>query len=319
MRYTQPPQELSLAISRAAGGAGVPFAVLVGIWRIESGSTFPNPAVNSSGYGGLFGTRNWSASTQAQADEAASILATGLQRAGGNIAGALAYYNTGDATSSAGLDYAQRVLAASGAGSAYTAQQTQAARPRPGASGSGNPFANVWGDVSAVGAAIGAGSESALEGAWSGVLGALNGPWEVLKAFLWLSDPRTWLRILEALLGVALMAGSLALLARVLFARAATLGVPGLAAARAAAPRTGIIRAAGSSSSSSSARRASSSSSRRPPDELAAARARTERERTAEVRARRRRSLEEARDRRRQRDERERRAFWQGVREAGGS
>jgi len=326
MRYTQPPQELATAISKAASRNGVPYAVMVGIWRFESGSTFPNPAVNSSGYGGLFGTTNWNASTQAQADEAASVLAAGLKQSGGDIAGALSYYNTGKTDSVAGHDYAAKVLSLAGAGANVSAAAaTPTPRPRPG--GGGNPFGSVWNDAEkAAEAALGLGLSggiapaiggviaSPLESAWNSVLGAISSPWDVIKAFLWLSDPRTWLRIFEALVGLALMAGSLALLARVLLAREATLAIPGLGRLVAAAPRAGVLRRTGSSSPA----RSSSSRARRPTDsELASARVRTEEERRRAVRARSRRALEEARDRRREREARERRAYFRGAADAG--
>ena len=92
-----PPTALETAIRAASAKyGGVPVDLLEGIWREESGGAYPNPAVNSSGYGGLFGTRNWNASTQAQANTAASILATGLTKSGGNIGEALSYYNSGN-------------------------------------------------------------------------------------------------------------------------------------------------------------------------------------------------------------------------------
>lgn len=89
------PTELANAINQAGQKYGVPPDLLGGIWRIESGSTYPNPAVNSSGYGGLFGTTDPYGSTQEQANLAASVLATGLQKSGGNISEALSYYNSG--------------------------------------------------------------------------------------------------------------------------------------------------------------------------------------------------------------------------------
>lgn len=92
------PKPLQSAIVAAAAKYGVPPQALAGIWREESGRTFPNPAVNSSGYGGLFGTTNGKAPTQAQADMAASVLADGLQKSGGNMAEALSYYNSGKLT-----------------------------------------------------------------------------------------------------------------------------------------------------------------------------------------------------------------------------
>lgn len=95
---TQPPQPLAAAILEAAQKYGVPADLLAGIWRVESASTYPNPAVNSSGYGGLFGTTDWNGTPQAQADLAASILANGLRASNGEVAGALSYYNSGKTT-----------------------------------------------------------------------------------------------------------------------------------------------------------------------------------------------------------------------------
>lgn len=92
------PPALLTAINNASKKYHVPPDLLAGIWRIESGGTYPNPAVNSSGYGGLFGTRLPYGSTQAQADLAASILANGLKAAKGNISEALSYYNSGRLT-----------------------------------------------------------------------------------------------------------------------------------------------------------------------------------------------------------------------------
>ena len=89
------PGGLSTAISNASAQFGVDPGTLAGIWKIESGSTFPNPAVNSSGYGGLFGTKNWNASTQAQANTAAQILASNIKSHGGNLGAALLAYSGG--------------------------------------------------------------------------------------------------------------------------------------------------------------------------------------------------------------------------------
>lgn len=92
---TQPPPVLAAAIANAANRYKVPPDLLVGIWREESGGTFPNPAVNPSGYGGLFGTPNWNAPTQDQANYAAQVLHNGLTASQGNVAQALSYYNSG--------------------------------------------------------------------------------------------------------------------------------------------------------------------------------------------------------------------------------
>lgn len=96
------PQELRKAIQNASQTYGVPVDILTGVWRIESGSTFPNNAVNSSGYGGLFGTTHWNASTQDQANYAASILADWYRKTG-SWDTALHYYSSGTPTGGYGL------------------------------------------------------------------------------------------------------------------------------------------------------------------------------------------------------------------------
>lgn len=91
----QPPPALAPVIRQSSFDYDVPTDLLAGIWREESGGNYPNVAVNSSGYGGLFGTREWNAPPQQQGDLAASILATGLRKSGGDVAEALSYYNSG--------------------------------------------------------------------------------------------------------------------------------------------------------------------------------------------------------------------------------
>lgn len=98
-KYASPPPPLQQAIDQASSQYGVPPDLEVGIWHVESASTFPNPFVNKEGYGGLFGTSNWDASTQAQANESAQILANTLRASGGNIASALSAYSGGGYTS----------------------------------------------------------------------------------------------------------------------------------------------------------------------------------------------------------------------------
>lgn len=95
----QPPPPLAQAIANASKTFNVPPDLLTGIWRVESGSTYPNPYVNSSGYGGLFGTTNWNATTQDQANLSAYILSQALKNAGGNVAQALSAYSGGGYTS----------------------------------------------------------------------------------------------------------------------------------------------------------------------------------------------------------------------------
>lgn len=97
--YAQPPQPLEVAIGNAARQYHVPPDVLEGIWRVESGSSYPNPYRNSLGYGGLFGTQDWNGPVQEQADLAASILAKQLQVHNGNLSEALSSYSGGGYTS----------------------------------------------------------------------------------------------------------------------------------------------------------------------------------------------------------------------------
>jgi hypothetical protein len=126
------PPELGSAIQEAAHRYGVPAETLAGIWRIESGSTFPNPAVNSSGYGGLFGTTKWNASTQEQANFAAQTLSHLLSTHGGNMAAALHAYSGGGYTSVPGAGGGWRAGAAS-------------ATMAPGGRGSASPALGAWG------------------------------------------------------------------------------------------------------------------------------------------------------------------------------
>lgn len=88
------PAPLQQAITQASRQSGIPPGVLTGIWRVESGNTFPNPAVNKLGYGGLFGTRLWNAPTQQQANYAAQTLATLIAQKG-SLPAALKAYSGG--------------------------------------------------------------------------------------------------------------------------------------------------------------------------------------------------------------------------------
>ena len=124
------PPELSSAIQSAAARYGVPAKTLAGIWRIESGSTYPNPAVNSSGYGGLFGTTKWNASTQEQADYAAQTLRHLLDQHNGNMAAALSAYSGGGYTSVPGAGGAVHTGEATGA--------VLSSGPTPGPQGAAN-------------------------------------------------------------------------------------------------------------------------------------------------------------------------------------
>lgn len=106
------PAPLATAIDKASAAYKVPKDLLVGIWQIESGSSYPNPYANGLGYGGEFGTRVTapfgSASdvkrvveppVQQQANTAASILANLLRRFGGSVPQALSAYSGGGYTS----------------------------------------------------------------------------------------------------------------------------------------------------------------------------------------------------------------------------
>lgn len=92
------PATLWRAIVNAGRKYNVPPLVLAAVWRGESGSTYPNPYVNSEGYGGLFGTKEWNASTQQQANYAASIFHNALVTTRGNILEANGIYATGKPT-----------------------------------------------------------------------------------------------------------------------------------------------------------------------------------------------------------------------------
>ena len=92
------PAPLWRAIVKAGNKYDVPPSILASIWRGESGSTYPNPYKNSLGYGGLFGTKLWNGSTQAQANYAASIFHNALVTTHGNILEANGIYATGKPT-----------------------------------------------------------------------------------------------------------------------------------------------------------------------------------------------------------------------------
>ena len=190
MADATPPPALANAIANAAKQYGVPADVLTGIWREESGSTYPNPAVNSAGYGGLFGTTNWNAPTQAQADTAASILATGYQKSGGNTAEALSYYNSGKLvggyTSVPGVN--------TGGSSPYQAP------PRP--TGNAGLDASFTSQLVGDGVNYIGGSLPVIGGLIQGVSGVTD----ALKVVAWLFSPKHWAQALELLVGVGSMA-----------------------------------------------------------------------------------------------------------------
>jgi hypothetical protein len=178
---TKVPPELEASIQQAASKYGDPVDVLEGIWRVESGSTYPNPAVNSSGYGGLFGTKNWNAPTGQQADTAALILAENLVSHGGNLADALHAYSGGGYTSVPGETTFGKVLPNAGAvmtarGKEYGNWSGLSVSP-----GSGTAAGQAAG---AVGGALGGAEGLILRGALmlGGILIALLGLYLVVKA-----------------------------------------------------------------------------------------------------------------------------------------
>lgn len=88
------PPDLAAAIQNASAQYGVPVDILTGVWMIEAGGAYPNAYVNSSGYGGLFGTTDWNGPVQEQANYAASIL-SGWYRKLGSWPAALSKYSGG--------------------------------------------------------------------------------------------------------------------------------------------------------------------------------------------------------------------------------
>jgi hypothetical protein len=211
-RYSAPPPALQQAIDSSAKRYGVPPNVLVGIWRVESGSSYPNPYVNSLGYGGLFGTTDWNGPTQAQADLAAKILADNVRSHGGDLGAALSAYSGGGYSSVSGETGRQKLVGVQSVpGDPTSSSGTPAgAPPRPGVGGGGD--SGIWGAIeSAAGRAAGVvegGAESAW-GAGGSIIGGaealISGPLDFLKAALWLVNPLTWLRATEAVLGFALL------------------------------------------------------------------------------------------------------------------
>ncbi len=124
------PGPLAKAIDTAAKAHNVPVAVLTGIWRIESGSSYPNKFVNSSGYGGLFGTTKWNASPQEQADYAASILSRLIQQYG-SLPVALYHYSGGGYTSVDGASNVPYKNNSTRPSVAAVTAQTPASTPAP--------------------------------------------------------------------------------------------------------------------------------------------------------------------------------------------
>lgn len=201
-----PPADLTSAIDSASKTYGVPADVLLGIWRIESGSTYPNPYVNSSGYGGLFGTTDWNGSTQDQANLAASILAKQIKDTG-SLSSALSNYSGGGYTSVPGQTTEQ---AATSLGTAPS--YSRGTRP---AGGGGSVVSGLFGDAEGLaGDALGglnSGAEDIVpglgqvEGLFGSATGAIGDAKDALKVFLWLFSPVHWLMAFEILFGSLLM------------------------------------------------------------------------------------------------------------------
>lgn len=130
MALSQPPPDLEAAISNASQAENVPSDLLTGIWRVESGSTYPNPYRNSLGYGGDFGTQDWNGPVQEQANLAGQILHNQLVVHHGNVAQALESYSGGGYSSVPGettfgvIDVGQTLLSP-------PAQQTPGSTPQP--------------------------------------------------------------------------------------------------------------------------------------------------------------------------------------------
>lgn len=188
---------LDAAINQAAATYNVPADLLAGIWRIESGSTYPNPAVNSSGYGGLFGTTQPYATTQVQANLAASILHNGLVQAKGNVSQALSYYNSGKLSGG------------------YTSVPGQTTTGRVGGYGGGPasavfPGGPAYPSGSGLGKTIGSGANAVTGGATSVYDAAVAVPKFLGK----ITDTSNILRALQVIAGGALVGVGLVLLVR---------------------------------------------------------------------------------------------------------
>lgn len=191
------PSELENAINQAATRYGVPASTLVGIWRIESGSSFPNPYVNSIGYGGLFGTHNWNASTQDQANTSAQILANLLRQYNGDMSQALYHYSGGGYTSVPG-------------GPVGTVNTSAAGGSRGSRPSGGGGFVHELGSIAGWAGKVGEGTllGGPLAGVWGGLFGSGNpitAAVDFLKAALWLVNPINWLRAVETAAGFVLM------------------------------------------------------------------------------------------------------------------
>lgn len=196
-RYSQPPPQLAAAISNASRRYGVPVSTLMGIWRIESGGTYPNPYVNAEGYGGLFGTTDWNGPAQEQANLAASILSKLIAKAKGNMAIALSEYSDGGYSSVPGSP--GKVPIPSSAPTDLGGQSTITTSPgRPSGGGGDSFWGGLFGDVEHAAGDVWGAAEGAAEG-------LISGPVDFLKAAVWLLNPVTWLRVFEAVTGLILI------------------------------------------------------------------------------------------------------------------
>ena len=230
-RPSDVPEALWQAMIKAGNRYNVPPLILAAVWRGESASTFPNPAVNPEGYGGLFGTTDWSGSTQAQANLAASIFHNALVNTKGNILEANSIYATGssgeagtlaqpDLHGHAGLPLgtvpgygsAGRMVSeptstgvTSGSSSLTIAPSRDPARPSAqDASLSWNPFNDLLQAGEAGAGALVGGASTVWDGltAVSDVPGAIA---QGFKVFLWLFQPKHWAMMAEVLVGVILL------------------------------------------------------------------------------------------------------------------
>jgi hypothetical protein len=228
-----PPPELLAAINSSASKYGLDPGTLIGIWRIESGGKYPNPYVNSSGYGGLFGTGQGSYlwSTQRQADYAAKIL-SGLIKSEGSLSAALLAYS-GGAYSSVDGSGGDTPAGSGGSGGVV--------RPDTGGDtggGSGGGLAGVplvGGVFSAVGDVFG----GLFGGLWHGLQSAGQAVVGIMDALLFfvhfVTSPDNWLRLVEFLLGAGLIVFAIAVYVRVFT------GSSGTAAAATAAITKGAV------------------------------------------------------------------------------
>lgn len=92
------------------------------------------------------------------------------------------------------------------------------ARPETGPASGGGGGGGIGGFFSDVGG----GFESAAEGYWKTLTGTITSPLDAIKAFLWLANPTSWLRMVEFVTGGILMIFGFVLLAVTLFARSET-------------------------------------------------------------------------------------------------